>query len=131
MHTFIKLLNMYKFNFEKLEVWKKARLFTKDVYLHTRSFPDCERYGIVNQIRRSAISVCSNIAEGSARLSGKDQRHFYNMAYSSLMECFNQLLISQDLEYINMNDSDALRKGVNILSFMPYILRGSNLKNFY
>jgi len=88
---------MYLFNYEKLDVWKKAKELTKKVYKLTKQFPEDEKFGITSQLRRSVISVCSNIAEGSSRLSKKDQKHFYNLAYSSLMENINQFLISEDL----------------------------------
>ncbi|MBN1388361.1 MAG: four helix bundle protein [Bacteroidales bacterium] len=114
---------MYMFNFEKLEVWKKSREYTKKVYTLTKRFPDEEKFGLTNQLRRSAISVCSNIAEGSSRISKKDQKHFYNMAYSSIMENINQILISEDLEYITTNDIQLFRKEVNIISYMLNNLR--------
>ena len=88
---------MYLFNYEKLDAWKKAKELTKKVYKLTKQFPEDEKFGITSQLRKSVISVCSNIAEGSSRLSKKDQKHFYNLAYSSLMENINQFLISEDL----------------------------------
>ncbi len=63
---------MYTFSFERLDVWKKSRLLTKEVYSLTKKFPDDEKFGITNQLRRAVISVCSNIAEGSSRKSKKD-----------------------------------------------------------
>ena len=114
---------MYLFNFEKLDVWKKAKEFTQKVYILTKSFPDEEKFGLTSQLRRSAISVCSNIAEGSSRISKNDQKHFYNLAYSSLMENINQFLISENLDYITENNVHALRKDVNIISYMLNNLR--------
>ena len=114
---------MYLFNFEKLDVWKKAKELTKKVYKLTKHFPEDEKFGITSQLRRSVISVCSNIAEGSSRLSKKDQKHFYNLAYSSLMENINQFLISEDLGYIKESDVHALRKDVNVISYMLNNLR--------
>jgi len=116
---------MKKFNFEKLDVWSKSRLFTSKIYDLTKSFPEDEKFGLVSQLRRSAISICSNIAEGSSRRSPKDQAHFYNMAYSSLMENFNQLIISYDLGYINKDDYEFFRKETNIISYMSNMLRKS------
>lgn len=111
------------FNFEKLDVWKKAKEFAKKVYALTKKFPEEEKFVLTSQLRRSAISVCSNIAEGSSRISKNEQKHFYNLAYSSLMENVNQFLISEDLDYITENDVQVLRKDVNIISYMLNNLR--------
>lgn len=116
---------MKKFNFEKLDVWNKSRQFTTKIYNITNSFHEEERFSLISQLRRSAISICSNIAEGSSRRSLKDQAHFYNMAYSSLMENFNQILISYDLGYITEEDCEYFRKETNIISFMTSNLRKS------
>jgi len=91
----------HRFSFEKLEVWQDARKLANMIYEHTKSYPDNEKFGLTNQMRRAAISVSSNIAEGSSRTSTKDQAHFYQMAFSSLMELLNQVIISHDLNYLN------------------------------
>jgi len=109
---------MYTFSFERLDVWKKSRLLTKMVYNMTTNFPDSEKFGIVGQLRRAVISVCSNIAEGSSRKSRKDQIHFYNMAFSSLMETLNQLIISNDLEYLDEKILSELREEIHTISMM-------------
>jgi four helix bundle protein len=109
---------MYTFSFERLEVWNKSRLLTKKIYTLTKNFPDSEKFGIVSQLRRAVISVCSNIAEGSSRKSKKDQSHFYNIAYSSLMESLNQLIISNDLEYLESLALSDLRNDVHTISLM-------------
>jgi four helix bundle protein len=107
---------MYTFSFERLDVWNKSRLLTKRIYKETNNYPDSERYGIVSQLRRAVISVCSNIAEGSSRKSKKDQLHFYNMAYSSLMETLNQLIISNDLDYLDSKSLEGLREEIHSVS---------------
>jgi four helix bundle protein len=66
----------------------------------TKKFPDAERFGLTSQMRRAAVSICSNIAEGSSRISKKDQSHFYTMAFSSTMELLNQLIISKELMFM-------------------------------
>jgi four helix bundle protein len=109
---------MYTFSFEKLEVWKKARLLTNKIYKLTQEFPDSEKFGIMGQLRRAVISICSNIAEGSSRKSKKDQGHFYNIAYSSLMETLNQLIISNDLDYLSTPILDELRNEIHTISLM-------------
>lgn len=112
------ILHMYTFGFEKLEVWIKSRFLTKKIYVITRDFPETEKFGIIPQLRRAMISVCSNIAEGASRFSKKDQKHFYNMAFSSLMETLNQLILSNDLEYISNDDLALIRKDIHVISLM-------------
>jgi four helix bundle protein len=109
---------MYTFSFERLEVWNKSRLLTKRIYSLTSSFPESERFGMVGQLRRAVISICSNIAEGSSRKSNKDQAHFYNIAFSSLMETLNQLIISNDLEYLAEGLLVELRQDIHVISIM-------------
>ena len=109
---------MYTFSFERLEVWNKSRFLTKNIYYLTKDFPDYEKFGIISQLRRAVISVCSNIAEGSSRKSKKDQSHFYNVAFSSLMETLNQLIISNDLDYLESNVLSELRNEIHTISLM-------------
>jgi len=109
---------MYTFSFERLEVWNKSRLLTKKIYHLTMDYPDNEKFGIVSQLRRAIISVCSNIAEGSSRKSRKDQSHFYNIAFSSLMETLNQLIISNDLDYLKAPELSELRNEIHTISLM-------------
>ena len=66
---------MFTYSFEKLEVWVESKNFSKSIYLITYKFPDNEKYGLISQLRRTSISICSNIAEGSARNSFKDKAH--------------------------------------------------------
>lgn len=116
---------MYTFNFEKLEVWKNSRQLAKRIYKKTESFPENEKFGLTSQIRRAVVSVCSNIAEGSSRISPKEQMHFYSVAYSSLMETINQIILSQDLGYIKQADLLIFRKEVNSIGYMLSALRKS------
>ncbi|HOU02335.1 MAG TPA: four helix bundle protein [Bacteroidales bacterium] len=109
---------MYTFNFEKLEVWPKSRLLSKKTYLLTQEFPETERFGLIPQLRRAVISVCSNIAEGSSRWSKKEKVHFYNVAFSSLMETMNQLILANDLKYIDNNELSEMRSGIHIISMI-------------
>jgi four helix bundle protein len=116
----------FQYSFEKLDVWKESRALTKEVYLITNDFPANEMYGLVTQIRRAAISVASNISEGSGRRHGKEQKQFYNMAYSSLMELLNQLILSTDLGYLDDQIlQEQLRPSIQSISFKLYKLQGS------
>ncbi|WP_127844994.1 four helix bundle protein [Psychroflexus aestuariivivens] len=119
---------MKKFSFENLEVWNDVKLLTKDIYIMTKSFPDEEKYGLVSQVRRAVISVSSNIAEGSARNSAKDQAHFYQIAFSSLMEVLSQLIISVELEFINNNQLKLHREKISDIAYKLNALRSAALK---
>jgi four helix bundle protein len=92
---------MRLFSFEKLEVWKLGRTLTKEIYKISKSFPEDERYGLTSQIRRACVSITSNIAEGSSRITGKEQARFTEISYGSLMEVLNQLITACDLQYIS------------------------------
>jgi len=83
------------FPFEKLEVWHKAIDFADTVYRLTKQFPDDERFGMTSQMRRAAVSIASNIAEGSARYSRDDFPHFVEIATGSLFEVVTQATIGQ------------------------------------
>lgn len=90
-----------------LEVWQKAIAFVTDVYNQTGNFPKEEMYGLVSQLRRSAVSIPSNIAEGGARQSNKEFIQFLYVALGSLMELDTQLIIAKNLNFLsdeNLND---------------------------
>ena len=105
-----------KYSFEKLEVWNDSRELTKIIYKVTKGFPDDEKFGITNQMRRSVISVSSNIVEGSYRATGKDKSNFMTFAYSSLMELLNQTIASLDLNYINEDQYNEIRSNIEKIS---------------
>ncbi len=115
------------FNFEKLEVWQLARKLVKEIYLITIRFPDEEKFGLVNQLRRAAVSVASNLAEGGSRNTNKDQAHFTQMAYSSLMEVANQLILSHDLGYIDHPLLNDITKQIKELALKLSALRKTQL----
>lgn len=95
-------------NFKRLEVWLKAHLLVLEIYKVTKTFPDSEKFCLVNQMRRAAISVAANIAEGSKRNTLKDKRHFLIIAQTSLEELKYYFLLSYDLKYINKNKGETL-----------------------
>ena len=119
-------MEVKKFSFEGLEVYKAARLLVSDVYRLQHKFPKFETYALGDQIRRSSSSVTSNIAEGSGRNSFKEKSHFIEIAYGSLMEAFSQLQIAQDLGYITEKDIDTVRP-----SFINVAKMLSGLKNYF
>ncbi len=121
---------MHRFAFEKLDVWQDAKELTVTVYRITRDYPDNEKFGLTNQMRRAAISVSSNIAEGASRTSGKDQAHFYQISYSSLMELLNQFIISVELGYINeLQVTHNIRPLIEKISNKINALRKARLNN--
>ena len=90
--------------FENLEVWRKAHQLTLHIYQLTKHFPSDERFGLVAQMRRSATSAPTNIAEGAERRSSKDRIHFHDIARTSLEELKYQLMLSRDLRYITAQE---------------------------
>jgi len=119
---------MYQFSFEKPDVWNEARHLTKDLDTLTKMFPRTEKFGLVSQICRAAVSVCSNIAEGSSRCYLKEQIMFDQIAYSSLMEVMNQIIISTDLDYLNVDSQKTIRDRILKISRMLNGLRNSRQK---
>ena len=89
------------FGFEKLDVWQKAIDFADVVYSTTRGFPADERFGLTNQMRRAAVSISSNIAEGSSRNSRKDFARFIEIATGSLFEVVSQAHIGRNQGFLS------------------------------
>ncbi len=95
-------------SFKEIQVWQKSHQLVLQIYSVTEKFPHVEIYGLVSQMRRSAVSIPSNIAEGHKRESTKDSLHFYNTAESSLEELKYQTLLARDLEYIKNDQYEKL-----------------------
>ena len=92
---------MSKINsFKDLIVWQKSMYLVRLIYQVTKDFPKSELYGIISQMRRCAISIPSNIAEGYGRNSKKEYVQFYSIAYGSILELETQLILVRDLGYI-------------------------------
>ena len=86
--------------FQQLEAWQQAHALTLQVYRQTQRFPPEERYGLISQMRRAAVSVPANVAEGFKRQGIKDKMRFYNLAEGSLEELKYYFILSQDLGYL-------------------------------
>lgn len=112
------------FNFEKLEVWQKAVAFAGLVYRLTRGFPSDERFGLTNQIRRAAVSLASNIAEGSARPPA-DFAKFIGYASGSLCEVITQATIVRKENFLPQPDFEELYRAADEISRMLSGLRKS------
>ena len=116
------------FPFEKLEVWQQSREVVKRVYQQTKTFPKSEMFGLASQMNRASVSVASNLAEGGARKSLKDQAHFSNLAFGSLMETACQIMLSNDLGFLTEEAADPLLCEIQDLSIRIHNLRESQLQ---
>ena len=88
-------------SYRDLHIWQRAKVFVVSIYKITGTFPSSEMYGLTNQMRRAAISIPSNIAEGFRKVSKKEKLQFLRTAYGSGSELETQLEISHDLAYLN------------------------------
>ncbi|MBN4047197.1 four helix bundle protein [bacterium AH-315-P13] len=118
---------MYIYSFEKLEVWKEAKELSKMIYTLTKSFPDDEKFGLTSQLKRASISICSNIAEGSARKTNKDKAHFTVIAFSSSVEVLNQIIITHELDLINSEEYTVLRQKIESITNKLNALRNHQI----
>jgi four helix bundle protein len=119
---------MDKFSFEDLNAYKYSRALVKSIYTLLDKFPYSERNALTDQLRRAVISVPSNIAEGMGRMSTKEQVHFIEISYGSLMEVLCQIQLAKDLDYISAEELS--EKKVQIQSTAKLIsgLRSSLVK---
>jgi four helix bundle protein len=123
-----KQAEYYKYSFEKLTVWKQSMNYVEKIYDITNKFPKSELYGLISQIRRAAISIPSNIAEGSTRKSLKDQARFSEIAFGSLLETLNQIIIAHKLNYINSEDLNLIRFEIDNISRQLNALKTSQIQ---
>lgn len=105
-------------NYKDLKVWEKAHEFTLRIYEITKLYPKEEIYGLTNQLRRAASSIPANIAEGCGKFSQPDFAKFLNIALGSANEVEYFLILSKDLNYINLEDSELLIKIINEIKAM-------------
>ena len=102
-------------NFYDLNVWKNSRLLVKIIYETTETFPKTEIYGIINQLRRAALSVTANIAEGFGRFNYKEKIKFYLQARGSILEIQNFIILAYDLNFIDKEMSKQIFSDCNII----------------
>lgn len=103
------------FRFEKLTVWQDTRKFATNIYKVTATFPKDERFGLIDQLRRAAVSIALNISEGSDRKSDAEFKRFLRMAIGSCEEVVTALYISLDQTYLNQSQFDSLYEEANIV----------------
>lgn len=96
-------------NFKELHVWKKSMNLVKTIYSATKCFPREEQFGLTNQIRRCAVSIPSNIAEGAGRNSPKEFNHFLSIALGSCFELETQIIIGNELDYLKKKSMKYLK----------------------
>ena len=97
-------------NFKELKIWQKGRMFDKDIYVLTKKFPKEELFVLTSQMRRAAISIPSNIAEGSGRNSDKDFHRFLEISLGSSFELETQIIIAHELEFLSDDKFNDLKE---------------------
>ncbi|MDA0244660.1 MAG: four helix bundle protein [Chloroflexi bacterium] len=100
-------------DFRDLQVWQKAHLLVLDIYVLCQQLPDAERYGLTSQLRRAAVSIPANIAEGRGRHTDKDFAHFLQIALGSAFEVEYYIQLAFDLNYIEAQTHQTLTEAVN------------------
>lgn len=124
---------MEPFSFENIIAWQKAHQFTLLVYKITRYYPDDERFGVVSQFRRAAVSIGANIAEGYKKLGKADKLRFLNISEGSLAECENYIVLSRDLEFVDEDNYALLHNAAEevgrlLTAYSNGIINNSGLK---
>lgn len=117
-------------NFTDLVVWKKSHSLVLEIYRIVREFPDSEFYALTNQLKRAAVSITSNIAEGFSRRGYKEKVQFYYLSLGSLTEIQNELLIAKDLQYIKSHAYDSLfLKTIEVSKLLNGLIKSIKDKN--
>lgn len=120
---------MKVYSFEKLECWQQARQLAVWIYYETKNFPSEEKFGLTSQMRRAALSIASNIAEGTSRKTSKDQSHFSTISYSSTIELLNDLIIANDLKLLSDEQYQAGRDKIEKQTLLIAGLRKSQQRS--
>lgn len=105
-------------DFRSLRVWQDAMNLVELIYQITQQFPEAEKFGLTSQIRRSAVSIPSNIAEGARRNSDKEFRHFLGIASGSGGELYTQLVLAERLGFIRKQEVDSVIEKVELINKM-------------
>ena len=121
-------METHRFSFENLEVYGKARALVSNIYQIQNQFPKEELFGLCDQLRRAAVSITANLAEGSGRQSKKEKIHFIEISYGSLMEVFCELQTACDLGYITEAQFNKFRPQFSDIAKMLSGLRNSMIE---
>ena len=117
--------------FTDLHAWQEGHRLVLMIYKETDKFPDKERYSLIDQMRRAAVSITSNIAEGFSRRSSKEKNRFYCMAQASLVELQNQLIVSKDVGYLPNNGFKTIAdQSVTASKLLNGLMRATKDKKF-
>ena len=117
-------------SFTDLITWQKGHELVLIIYKTTEEFPPKEIFGITNQMRRAAVSVTSNIAEGFSRRSNKEKIQFYHIALGSQTELQNQLVIARDIKYLNIGNFDKISKQtITVSKLINGLIKSSSILN--
>jgi four helix bundle protein len=111
-----------------LKVWNDAIAMVTEIYRLTKSFPESEKYELITQIQRSAVSIPSNIAEGAARTSDKEFAHFLSIALGSIAELETQVIIAMNLDYLSRAEFEKLKEVIIQIRRMTLGLRNKIMK---
>ncbi len=116
-------------SFEDLRIWQEAHVIVKKIYLLSAQFPFEEKYSLKDQIRRAAVSIAANIAEGFGRDTVKEKLRFYSISRGSLEECKYLSILSKDLQYANTDEvkQDLHRLGIMMNKYVKTIKLNANL----
>lgn len=115
--------------FTDLKTWQAGHSLAVTIYRVTERFPEVERYGLVSQMRRSSVSVTSNIAEGFGRRHAKEKRQFFSIAKGSLVELQNQLILARDVQLITNDTFDTVAsQTITTLKLLHGLQRANNRK---
>lgn len=109
-------------SYKQLIVWQKSMLLAEKIYKITEKFPQAELYGLISQLRRAAVSVPSNIAEGYGRNSAKEYGHFYAIAYGSLLELETQIILASRLSFLKESDFNDINLIIEEVSKMLHVM---------
>lgn len=109
--------------YKELKLWQKSIDLVTDIYLSTRSFPDSEKFGLISQINRAAVSIPSNIAEGAGRNSDKEFLQFLSIAQASSYELETQLIISKNLSFLSVEDLNKLTIQIEEIQKMNFSIQ--------
>ena len=102
-------------DYKKLEVWQESVSLVTEIYLLTNNFPDREKFGLINQINRSAVSIPSNIAEGAGRISKNEFVQFLGYAIASSYELETQLIIAYNLKFVSIEQKNNINEKLNMI----------------
>lgn len=109
--------------YKELKLWQKSIDLVTRIYLTTKSFPETEKFGLISQINRSAVSIPSNIAEGAGRNSDKEFLQFLSIAHASSFELETQLIISKNLNYLSVEELELLTIQIEEVQKMNYSIQ--------